>query len=40
MIHPRRVSHADLSEHLRSKVQDREGLVIAFDAELGPVAHQ
>jgi phenylalanyl-tRNA synthetase alpha chain len=31
---------ADLSEHLRSKVQDREGLVIAFDTELGPVAHR
>jgi hypothetical protein len=33
------VGDPDLAEHLRREVEDREGLVVALDAELGPVAH-
>ena len=40
VIHPRRVGDADLAEHLRCEVQQRERLVIAFDVQLGPVAHR
>ena len=32
---PRRMRDADLAEHLRGEVQDRERLVVALDVELG-----
>ena len=39
VVHPRRVRDADLADHLRGEVKQRQGLVIALDAKLGPVAH-
>ena len=40
VIHPRRMGDADLAEHLRGKVEERERLVIALDIQLWPVAHE
>jgi hypothetical protein len=34
------VRDPDLAEHLRRKVQHCESLMIAFDAQLRPVAHR
>jgi hypothetical protein len=34
------MSDTDLAEHLRGEVKDRERLMIALDAKLGPVAHR
>jgi hypothetical protein len=33
------MSDADPAEHLRGEMQQSQGLVIAFDAQFRPVAH-
>jgi hypothetical protein len=40
VIHPWRMSDADLAQHLGREMQQREGLVITFDAQLRPIAHR
>ena len=40
VIHPRRMRHAHLADHLRGKMEKRERLVVALDIQLGPIAHR
>jgi len=39
VVDPRGVGDPDLAQHLRREMQDRQGLMVVLDAELGPVAH-
>ena len=40
VVHPRRIGHADLADHLRGEVEHRQGLVVVLDRQLRPVAHR
>src|SRR5262249_37267908 len=40
MVHPRRMRDTNLAQHLSRQVEDGKRLVIALDAELGPLAHR
>src|SRR6476661_10473682 len=40
VVHPRCVGDPELSQHLGGEVEQGERLVVALDAQLGPVAHR